>query len=90
MSSKDQSALREIDDLLTAMSSRADASLWTLEALRSAAEWNVIRTKARALLARHGQVDYRPQLSWLTTSPVPGPQLHTRLARPCDIGAIRL
>jgi hypothetical protein len=65
--------IHNADALLADMTDRADEALCSLEALRSGMEWSAIRTKARALLARYGYVDYRSRLSWLTYVASTGP-----------------
>lgn len=66
----DQSTRNEIDALdghLDRMSE--DKSIWTMEALRGAAEWSDARELACNLLARLGQTPRKPNLYWVAYAP---------------------
>lgn len=56
-----------IDRLLAEMSK--DSSLWTIDALRTAARWHEVRSSARALLDALGEKPQPPCLFWVRYVP---------------------
>jgi len=53
-----------IDEQTEAMSERTE--LWTLDTLRTAPEWQNLRTQARDILAALGESPRPPSLEWIT------------------------
>jgi hypothetical protein len=54
---------------LSEMSKSKSPSLWTIEALRAASDWESLRTTAKAVLTALGVSIGRPDLSWATYVP---------------------
>jgi hypothetical protein len=51
LATSDADRIKEINDILAAMSGPENAALWTEDALREAPEWQAVRRSARRFLA---------------------------------------